>query len=257
MKLLALSCALALTLAAADDQCAKHTVIPGDTCQRAAGAMKTTVGKVSKVLGNATFACSISQLFPGDVLVGCPTANYPPANCSWHTIGENETCASVAKAAGVGAGGVTEGGAPCPDAVYANDTVLVCPTPPAPPTPPPAPTPPPTPLPSGCSAHTVESGDTCQRVAGKLKTTVAHTMKRVSAAATVSCTKSALFPGDVLLGCPTPNYPPANCSWHAVDAGETCTAVANASGVAVANVTEGGMPCPGALFINDTLLVCH
>ena len=165
------------------------------------------------------------------------------------------TCKNI-EMAKVGDDGVTEGGLRCPDTVYMNDTVLVCPTPAPVPTPAPAPTPPPTPLPPGCVKHVVVAGDTCQRAAGAMKTTVPQVSKLLNGSA-YGCSQSQLFPGDVLVGCATPGYPPANCTWHTVVVGDSCHAVAQAAKVNDSKVTEGGMPCPGDIEVNDTLLVCH
>ena len=118
--------------------CAAHTVVAGDDCQRAAGALKTTVPFVTRWTGTAAVACT-GQLQIGDALVGCPAPNYPPsAKCAWHVVAAGDSCGKVAEQAHVMVSGVTEGGLPCPMEVYLGDNLLICPTAP-PPTPPPTP----------------------------------------------------------------------------------------------------------------------
>ena len=107
--------------------CAAHTVVAGDDCQRAAGALKTTVPFVTRWTGAAAVACT-GQLQIGDALVGCPTPNYPPsASCAWHAVAAGEGCTSIAAAANTTIGHVTEGGMPCPAELYVGDEVLICP----------------------------------------------------------------------------------------------------------------------------------
>ena len=62
--------------------------------------------------------------------------------------------------------------------------------------------------------------------------------------------------GQRLFVCPTPDYPPPNCTAVVVKQFDTCLAVAARFNVTVACVTEGGAACPGDLAFGDKLLVC-
>jgi hypothetical protein len=114
------------------------------------------------------------------------------------------------------------------------------------------------PLPAGCKDYKVVAGDACYRIAGKTETTFDYLFKKVGSCG-VPCDAN-LNVGDVLAACPTPNYPPKECSWYKVKGGDSCTTIATAYNSH--NITEGGFPpnginCDsGSLQLGDELLVC-
>ena len=91
------------------------------------------------------------------------------------------------------------------------------------------------PLPAGCKDYKVVAGDACYRIAGKTETTFDYLFKKVGSCG-VPCDAN-LNVGDVLAACPTPNYPPKECSWYKVKGGDSCTTIATAYNSH--NITEG------------------
>jgi LysM repeat protein len=255
---------LLFAYASAQPPCRTYNVKSGDVCFRVAGDFKTTVPFVTTTDGKP---CPVG-LAVNQTLNVCPTPNYPPTNCSFYIVKTGEWCGKIAQEHGTTVGEVTEGGLGCPTgasgdgSLQPGDQVLVCNSaPPAAPTPAPGPTPkpvPPKPLPAGCKDYKVVAGDECYRIAGKTETTFDYLFKKVGSGG-VPCDTN-LNVGDVLAACPTPNYPPKECSWYKVKGGDSCTTIATAYNSN--NITEGGFPpnginCDsGNLKPGDELLVC-
>ena len=168
-----------------------------------------------------------------------PPLCLPSTNCSFYNVSAGDSCDAIADKFGTPVVNVTEGGAPCPSwTLQPGDTLLVCQAP-SPPTPP------------GCQKHVVTGGETFQRIAGHFHTTVGKVTKQDS-----SPCPAQLVVGCTLFCCPTPLYPPTDCTFTDVVAGDTCEKIATDNNVTVNNVTEGGLPCPGGIDPGDTLLVC-
>jgi hypothetical protein len=227
-------------LAAAASACQDYSVKPGDTCVSVAGHTETTVPFVTFKSDGA--GCTSRTLFPGEAMSCCETPDYPAPGCAFYNVTAGDSCDAIAAKFNTDVANVTEGGQPCPTwSLHPGDTVTVCKGEPPPP------------LPPNCTAHAVASGETCMRIAGHYKTTV----KAVSTTSGEPCDVSPLQVGQLLVVCPTSDYPAyPDCLWHSVASGDNCLSVAKQFKADVANVTEGGAACPWQLFIDDTLLVC-
>lgn len=136
------------------------------------------------------------------------------------------------------------------------------PAPPAPATP--APTP--RPVQPGCTAASTSDSSThaAFRIAGNAGTTAAKveywdTTYQTPAWALsngLSYYVSQHSHADLQI-CPTPNWPPAGCTTHTMQSGDTCESIAQANNVPASQVLQGGYSCTlTSPQEGDDLLVC-
>ena len=110
--------------------------------------------------------------------------------------------------------------------------------------------PPAPPAPTHCQHYTVASGDTCQTIAQKFHTDLAH----VSLGNGRSC-PWMIYPGQIITVCPSDA--PTGCKYHTVVSGDTCTKIASEFGTDIAHVfTADGSACPWMIYPDQDVMIC-
>ena len=108
---------------------------------------------------------------------------------------------------------------------------------------------PPAPI-SNCTRYIVQPGDTCDEIAFKFHTDLAH----ISVGHGMACPYE-IYPGEYVTVCP--ENAPTDCKYHTVVAGETCTSIAAEFHTDVQHITTAdGYLCPWEIFPGQDVLVC-